>query len=453
MFNVNSYEQFIDNSYLRFYIESNLIYKEVNLPDLDDKSLIIKSNKIIEARYKLNAIETKIIMILISLINRDDSDFKGYKLKVKDVANLIGLKSTNKYSRLKEITRRLVRKELEIQEDDGLLQVSWLSSTKYYDNEGLIKFSFDPLLKPYLLELKGNFTSYLLRNILSLDNEHSPRIYALLKQYESIGKRNIAIKELRVILGIKDSQYKLYGDFKRYVLKVSQKDIERNTDIKFDFKEAKTGRKVTSIIFLIHPNVKAIEQNNKKLLDDLKYLGLKNKDINSILKDHKTEVVQQVLDNYYAQTEEKLKQIENPAGFFLSMLPDSGEAIQPSKAYLKKKKTEKNLEIKETEMEKKHLLDNLFNEFLDIRDKKREKAIKNISDDELAMLKDEFLEETSDFIRGQAKFGFDRQCVQSPFKSFLNKKFLEPDEMDFIKFGEKKGYKIKKNSYNEYVLI
>ncbi|HID66338.1 MAG TPA: RepB family plasmid replication initiator protein, partial [Aquificaceae bacterium] len=37
----------------------------------------------------------------------------------------------------------------------------------------------------------------------------------LLKQYQSIGKRRLKIEELRSMLGIREGEYKLYGDFKR----------------------------------------------------------------------------------------------------------------------------------------------------------------------------------------------------------------------------------------------
>jgi len=425
------------------------------LSELNNKALIIKSNKIIEARYKLNPIETKIIMILISLIDRKDSDFKGYKLKVKDVADLIGLKSTNKYSRLKEITGKLGKKGLEIQEDDGLLQVGWLSSTKYY-KDGMIKFSFDPQLKPYLLELKGNFTSYLLKNILSLENEHSPRIYALLKQYESIGKRSIELKELRVILGIEEFQYKLYGDFKRYVLKVSQKDIERNTDIKFEFKEVKTGRKVTSIVFIIHSNkaVKSIEDNNIEIFDNLKSLGLNDKKITSILKNHKKEVIQQVLDNYYALSENYLNTVDSKTGLFLSMFPEPGKECPPSQEFLDKQKKEKESKLIEKQIAEtrkreklKDIQTKLEREHTRLVDGKIEKTINKLSKKELEAFEQEYLDDANNFEVTQFKKGLRRS-----FNIFMGKKLLEPDVLDFGKFAKDKGYNVKKNKGGKFEL-
>jgi len=41
-----------------------------------EKKLVIKANEIIEAKYKLTAIEQKIILYLVSLINKDYKLFK-----------------------------------------------------------------------------------------------------------------------------------------------------------------------------------------------------------------------------------------------------------------------------------------------------------------------------------------------------------------------------------------
>ncbi|NGY80989.1 replication initiation protein [Bacillus megaterium] len=52
-------------------------------------------------------------------------------------------------------------------------------------------------------------------------------------------------------LAIEPTKYKQYGHFKSKVLAVAQKEINNKTDIHFEFVEIKTGRKVTSIEFII----------------------------------------------------------------------------------------------------------------------------------------------------------------------------------------------------------
>ena len=449
--------------------------KEAKLSNIKDNALVTKSNKIIEARLKkkLSTAEIKIIMVLISMISPDDHDFKSYTFRTKDLAEVIGLKCTNKYSLLNSITEELRGKTMLIKEDNGtLLQIGWLSSALYHKNKGMVELSFDPKLRPYLLELKGNFTSYLLKNILKLRNEYSPRLYGLLKQYEGIGKRKLTIKNLRSILGIEDDRYKLYGDFKRHVLKMSQKDIKKNTDISFDFKEIKEGRKVVELVFKI--SSKPVEKKNEylielnkdekvvkvdnistkeKILKQLKELGVMKKVIKSIFNDHKLEVIQQALDNSYAQAE-LMDNLRNHAGLFVDMLPEPGEECLPSKAFLDKQKKEKESNLIEKQIaetrkreELKDIQTKLEREYTRFIDEKFEKTINKLSKEKLETFEQEYLDVANNFEVTQFKKGLRRS-----FNIFMGKKLLDPDVLDFGKFAKDKGYNVKKNKDGKFEL-
>jgi len=52
--------------------------------------------------------------------------------------------------------------------------------------DGIINFEVNPSLKPYLLNITNNFTSYHLDTIAHLKSTYTIRIYELLKQYENI---------------------------------------------------------------------------------------------------------------------------------------------------------------------------------------------------------------------------------------------------------------------------
>lgn len=101
---------------------------------------------------------------------------------------------------------------------------------------------FDPLLKPFLLELSNKFTSYRLANVIKLKSTYAIRIYELLKQYEDLKERTISLENLRYYLDAMDI-YPNYANFKQRVLKPSQKNWIK-TDISFEFEEIKLGRKV-----------------------------------------------------------------------------------------------------------------------------------------------------------------------------------------------------------------
>ncbi|PGT74076.1 initiator RepB protein, partial [Bacillus cereus] len=120
---------------------------------------------------------------------------------------------------------------------------------------------FDPLLKPFLLELNNKFTSYRLGNIIKLKSTYSIRIYELLKQYENITERTICLENLRYYLDAVHI-YPNYANFKQRILHPVQKELNENTDITFDFQEIKLGKKVYKIKFIIYSKKKSKKSSN-----------------------------------------------------------------------------------------------------------------------------------------------------------------------------------------------
>lgn len=219
---------------------------------LDDKNRVIKANKIIEARYKLSLLEQKLVILMASLINLEDRAFKFYRVNVQDIIKILDIKASEYggvYDNIKRVCKQLASKPLSIEnENGGWLVVNWVASVEYLPREGVIEFEFSEKLRPYLLELKKAFTSYKLRYIISLNSSYSIRIYELLKQYEKIGYRYFEVDELKQILGIEKS-YKLFADFKRYVLEVARKELPEKSDISFEYREKKRAQKVVGLEF------------------------------------------------------------------------------------------------------------------------------------------------------------------------------------------------------------
>jgi len=73
----------------------------------------------------------------------------------------------------------------------------------------------------------------------------------LLKQYERLKEREIELGELRQMLGLRNTQYEYYNDFKRTILEPSRKELKAKTDLYFEFDEIKHGRRVGAIRFRI----------------------------------------------------------------------------------------------------------------------------------------------------------------------------------------------------------
>ncbi|MDG1570389.1 replication initiation protein [Bacillus cereus] len=222
---------------------------------IKENNIVSKSNTLIEANSRLNLVEQKMLLCLASNIEPNDRDFKTYTFPIKQFHDLLGLNGSTKYTELSKITKELLSKVIEIRAGEELIQVSWLSSAIYNRNKGTIDMRFDPLLKPFLLELSNKFTSYRLANVVKLKSTYAIRIYELLKQYEDLKERTISLENLRYYLDAMDV-YPNYANFKQRVLKPSQKELNQKTDISFEFEEIKLGRKVQKIRFIIRAQKK-----------------------------------------------------------------------------------------------------------------------------------------------------------------------------------------------------
>ncbi|GGD79911.1 hypothetical protein GCM10011514_49900 [Emticicia aquatilis] len=239
--------------------------------------LIRKSNKLVEARYKFDIWEMRVFVKMLTLIRPEDQDFAQYRINSTEIIHDFGLYDNGSiYKSIKEGAEKLLTKQVEIEriDEEGRkkrIKANLISSTESFvdENEGTdIILKFDPELRRHLLDLKEKYLTYDVRNILKLTSVYSIRIYELLKQYEGMideskqgyAKRKFSIDELKKVLGIEEGEYQLYGHFKNKIILKAQKDLESETDIRFEIEEEKSSRKIVSIIFLIYRNNK----NSKK---------------------------------------------------------------------------------------------------------------------------------------------------------------------------------------------
>ena len=228
-------------------------------------NLVSKSNDLVEAKYRLSVQEQRLMAIMVSDIKPDDEDFKDYTYRVDDFVNWVKVEGKDYYKQLKKITAKLLTRVISVKEKDGILQTSWLSSAKYFEDKGYIRLRFDPALRPYLLQLKNCFTQYALQNVLELKSKYAFRLYELCKQYQSIGKRKFQIDELRELLGLEKNELKQWIHFKERVLNIAQREINKHTDIKIKYEFEKWGRKFEYIIIYVSANsIKEIEEEQRK---------------------------------------------------------------------------------------------------------------------------------------------------------------------------------------------
>ncbi len=215
--------------------------------------MVVQSNHLIEAHYRLTLQEKRLILWLIKEIGRDDTDFKKYQLKITDFAEMMELNPKTQYKEMKRVTRALITRPIEIDnpKTHTEMQMAWLCFANWETKKGICSLEFHPALKPYLLQLKSHFTKIGFADFLGLKSVYSIRIFELLAQYELGGKRIMSLENLRSWCGIGKDEYVKYSHLKNKVVEKSKREINLRTEYEVDYREIKDSRKVTALEWTI----------------------------------------------------------------------------------------------------------------------------------------------------------------------------------------------------------
>lgn len=299
------------------------------------KKFMIKSNAIIEARYRLSLQESQVILWLLTQIQPNDNDFRIHKLDTSEFAKFTDTDVQGKYRELRKITKRLMQRVIEIYDSQtkDFLQVSWLSAAKYKSKEGYVLLEFSSFLRPYLLQLKNQFTKIGIIDTLKLKSVYTIRIFELLLQYLSVGHRKITIEELRAYCGVEKQEYADYFDLKRYVIERAKTEITGKTEYEVNYTEIKESRRVVAIEWRIKKKdlveeklkgkIKTLEKElNYKavLVKELMDYGYSKALANKLIKANDEQVIKQALAAVSLQMSRH--QVKNPGAMLRTAIEE-----------------------------------------------------------------------------------------------------------------------------------
>ena len=219
------------------------------------KELIVKDNALINASYSLELTEQRIILLAI-LKARENKTPHNQELIVtaQSYITAFNVHRNTAYKTLKTACDNLFTRQFTYQRynsNGNIEQVRsrWVQSVIYAENESYIKIKFADEVLPLITMLEKHFTSYELQQVASLKSVHSIRLYELLIQYRTVGKIEISLDDLRLKLGINESEYPRMDNFKNRVLDVGIQQINEHSDITVKYDQVKTGRQITGFIF------------------------------------------------------------------------------------------------------------------------------------------------------------------------------------------------------------
>ncbi len=217
--------------------------------------LVVKHNKLVEFKGRMTVNELKLFSLIVASIRESqDNQFKEYKIDTTVLKQTT--KDKNFYNYICDIAFKLEEKRIiveRINDRDEKIRTSirLINKPRIVENSKYLGFYIDKDLIPYIIDLKREFTRYQIENILMLKSSYSVRVYELLKQYQSIGKREFNIDNLRSYLGIEENEYTRFTNFESRVVKIAEREINEYTDLNISYIKNKKGRNIVSITFTI----------------------------------------------------------------------------------------------------------------------------------------------------------------------------------------------------------
>src|SRR5476651_271215 len=218
--------------------------------------LVVKSNRLIEASYRLGLNEQRIILYSICRCREEQ---KGLfpDLPVTITADAFAkqfprIDKTNVYRQLKEAMDALYDRSVTIHDTDPasghtrVKKTRWVSEAAYVDGAGNIQVIFTPEVIKYITRLEAEFTSYQLEKVGHMTSAHAVRMY------------------------------ELPADFKKWVIDASVEQINKHSDITVGYKPKKTGRAITDFVFKIKDKerkAKASTASDQAVREKLEALG------------------------------------------------------------------------------------------------------------------------------------------------------------------------------------
>lgn len=291
---------------------------------------IRQHNAITTARYEMSACEMDIVFYLLSLLKKDDKPGSFYQVKVKELVQVTGRQWN--YQQFFEATSALRSREYVIEDNKRRLQVGLLASAEYLKGEGVIELEVSEKMRPYLIDLKRNFTSFRLQAAFNLSSKYAKRVYQMASQWKDKPSITYTLHDFKVMLHLKDpegkepEQYTKVSMLQKFVLDVAVNQINQHTDLKLRYELLKKGRAFESVRFFIQAQLPEqlplpFEQPLDEAREEKARLHLKDLDIKDpalvarILGN--PELVNDLFGFVYKLKTGKVKAATNAGGLFL----------------------------------------------------------------------------------------------------------------------------------------
>lgn len=257
-------------------VEKNIHRQELTFDT--NNYVVMANNMLMHSASNLTLDELKLLRFIIMQTKKGDKELFEFELSAKDFASVIdvNIKTKDLYKRLDTMTTHLMQEVIRIGDDSKKQWVKfhWVDVCRY--NNGKITIKISDELKPFLVELRGNFTRYQLSEIISFKSTYAIRIYEILNSYMNENNLPYADVAIEISISVDElrkntdtvNKFARYSSFKSKVIDTALKEINEKSKYHITATPYKDGNAVKGFDFLIESQAgyyhRTEGQQNKK---------------------------------------------------------------------------------------------------------------------------------------------------------------------------------------------
>ncbi|MGL6100708.1 MAG: replication initiation protein, partial [Fusobacteriaceae bacterium] len=200
------------------------------VPIIDSiQKAVIHHNNIATGRFE--DFEVREIKLFLSLISSVENDKMEYLFNAKDIKDFIGM-NRDSYKVFEKLIKNLQKKTIEVRTGvTTYISYSIFSALVFDTEEKSVRVIYNPMFKPLIMDFKGNFTKYYLKNIQNMKKNSSLIFYIRSKSEFFKGGFNLSIEEIKSIFKV---NYKAIKDIDNKIINPAVEEINANTDLKLE---------------------------------------------------------------------------------------------------------------------------------------------------------------------------------------------------------------------------
>lgn len=219
---------------------------------MENTNIVVFANAFMKQKSRLEPNEARVFNLVLGKINPKNGLNAGTELKftIQEYKELYPWRKreADRDCRIGAVSLKRRRVNAEWEQCDG--ETNWFSVVKHEKGTSTYHVCISPPLVSVLTDLKGKFTQVKQKHVSRLTGIYAVRLYELLKSEGYKKSPEITVEQLREYLGC-ESTYLETSAFNTKVLGRAKREIERLTDMRFNYSKIYNGKCLQSYRFEI----------------------------------------------------------------------------------------------------------------------------------------------------------------------------------------------------------